>query len=99
MTQANKTWADWGWSLGIFYTQKYSSPDSVEGLPGTGKARLPDAPPQTWAEWGKDLGEFYSAQYRTPETMPQFGQQKTKTWGDWGKSVGEYYSAPWTKRS
>ena len=94
MTQTNQTWAEWGQSLGKFYTQKHSSPDDVEGLPGTGKTHLPGAPPQTWAEWGKGLGEFHSAQYHSPETMPQFGQQKAKTWGEWGKSVGEYYSVP-----
>ncbi|KAF9781378.1 hypothetical protein BJ322DRAFT_1023412 [Thelephora terrestris] len=99
MTQTNQSWAEWGQGLGKFYAQKYSSPDNVEDLPGTGKTRLPDAPPQNWAEWGKDVGESHSAQYRAPNTMPQFGQQKAQTWGDWGKSVGEYYSAPWAKRS
>ena len=99
MTETSQTWAEWGLSLGQLYAQKYTSPDNVEGLPKTGKAGLPDAPPQTWAEWGKDLGELHSAQYRTPDTMPQFGQQKAQTWGEWGKSVGDFYSAPWTKRS
>jgi len=97
MTQVNQTWTEWGHDLGSFYAQRYSSPDKVEGLPGTGKTRLPDAPPQTWAEWGKDLGEFHSAQHRTPDAMPQFGQQKAQTWGEWGKHVGEYYSAPWKR--
>ena len=97
MTQANQTWAEWGKGLGTFYAQKYSSPDNVEDLPGTGKTRLPDAPPQTWAEWGRDIGESHSAQYRTPNMMPQFGQQKAQTWGDWGKAIGEHYSAPWKK--
>ena len=58
--------------MGNYYANKYSSPDSVPGLPQF--KREPSPQSETWEEWGTNVGNYYANKYSSPDAVPGLPQ-------------------------